>query len=341
MTQKTRYFVLASFLVMAVGLGTGLVAYYNGNLGVAGAPSEMSYIPADATALAYADVRSIMNSEFRQKVREILPEGDAKADLANEIGLDIERDIDSVLAGYVGNVTGEGGLIIVRGRFDDDMIETKIVQHGGVAETYRSKRLLVAPQHAQPVPGPEGTPAVPMARDGKALVPAIAILEPGVLAIGDAASLRRGIDAAADKTDVTTNADLMRFVRDVQGTGNAWVVSKFDAMSQNANIPTEIKSRMPALQWVSASAHVNGGVSGMLRAEARDEKAASDLHAVLTGGLAAARMMSGQDQRLEGIINSVQVMGSGKSVSVTFALQPELLDLVFGAVGGRGGAAVR
>ena len=38
MTTKTRYFVIASLLVLGVGLGTGLVAYYVGF--PAGAPTR-------------------------------------------------------------------------------------------------------------------------------------------------------------------------------------------------------------------------------------------------------------------------------------------------------------
>ena len=47
---------------------------------------------------------------------------------------------------------------------------------------------------------------------------------------------------------------------------------------------------MPALQHVAVSAHVNGGVNGTLRAETRDDKAAQDLKAVLSGALAAGRL---------------------------------------------------
>ena len=57
MTTKTRYFVIVSLLVMGVGLGTGLVAYYVGGLPAGafasrGGPEELSFIPRDATVIA-------------------------------------------------------------------------------------------------------------------------------------------------------------------------------------------------------------------------------------------------------------------------------------------------
>ena len=71
MTHRTRSFLFGSGLIVVVGLCTGLVAFYNGNLplGRSSRLAEFSYIPSDATAVAYADVRHIMDSEFRQRLR--------------------------------------------------------------------------------------------------------------------------------------------------------------------------------------------------------------------------------------------------------------------------------
>ena len=77
MTTKTRYFVIVSLLVLGVGLGTGLVAYYvgfpAGALGRRGGPDELGYVPRDASVIAFANVHEIMTSELRQKLRRALP----------------------------------------------------------------------------------------------------------------------------------------------------------------------------------------------------------------------------------------------------------------------------
>ena len=68
MTAKTRYFVIVSLLVLGVGLGTGLVAYYvgfpAGAFARAGGPDELQLVPRDATLIAYADVRDIMETQM-------------------------------------------------------------------------------------------------------------------------------------------------------------------------------------------------------------------------------------------------------------------------------------
>ena len=56
MTQRTRYFMFGSALVILVSLCTGLVAYYSGNLPLRASsvgPAELAYVSSDATAVAY------------------------------------------------------------------------------------------------------------------------------------------------------------------------------------------------------------------------------------------------------------------------------------------------
>ena len=74
------------------------------------------------------------------------------------------------------------------------------------------------------------------------------------------------------------------------------------------------------MQWVAVSAHVDGGVSGHLRAEARDDKAAENLRAVVNGAIAAARLVGGKDAKLDALVNSLQMGGTGKNVELGFSV---------------------
>jgi hypothetical protein len=71
--KKTRYFVAVMGTILAVGLGTGLVASYMGLpvsvFSSAAGPEELQYVPADAAVVAYANVRDVMNSQLRQRFR--------------------------------------------------------------------------------------------------------------------------------------------------------------------------------------------------------------------------------------------------------------------------------
>ena len=103
MTTRTRYFVIVSLLVLGVGLGTGLVAYYvgfpAGALGRQGGPTSSRSSPATPPAIAFANVHDIMTSELRQKVRRVLPmQENGQRELENQTGINIETDIDRVVA---------------------------------------------------------------------------------------------------------------------------------------------------------------------------------------------------------------------------------------------------
>lgn len=321
MNQRTRSFLIGSAAVILLGLGTGLVAYYNGGLPTMlgqSSDAELQYLPANSAAVGYADVHSIMTSEFRQKLREVLPTGEEKDKIQAEFGVDIENDIDTVSAAYLGGGTPESVVVIVRGRFNTGQIEAKATQHGAVAEEYKGKKMLVFTEASG------DTTATHHSSGG------VAFLEVGVLALGEAGAIRQAIDAAETGQDVRKNADLMKVVNDVRGSGNAWFVGKFDAIAAAHTLPEELKSRIPAISTFAVSAHVNGGFSGAIRVDARDEKAAQQLRDVVRGALAAGQLIAADDPRVDTMLKSMQITGSGNTVGLTFTIPAGLLDVMKG-----------
>src|SRR3954470_252606 len=72
MTNRTRYFMASSGAVVVAGLITGLVAYRGGGvqpLFASSLQTELAFVPSDAAVVAYADVRAIMDSELRQRLK--------------------------------------------------------------------------------------------------------------------------------------------------------------------------------------------------------------------------------------------------------------------------------
>jgi hypothetical protein len=324
MTKRTRVFLMTATGILTVGLGTGLVAAYMGgfqNLVLIGTegPAELAYVPSDARVLAYADVRDIMNSEVRRKVQEAqqkaragsTPPEDGIARFKQETGIDLETDVDHVVAASDQTLQAGRGrpLLLARGAFDavniEGLIEGLVRQHGGQAEDYKGKQLFT---HA----GNEF---------------ALAFLESDLIAVGTPASVRRAIDTKeSGQGTVRDNADVMRLVRDIDN-GNAWAIARMTEAGANLPIlPGNVSQQIPPLNWVAISAQINAGIDGAVRAEAKDDAAAQNLREVIRGFIALARLQSGQQTQVTELLNSLQLSGEGTSVQLGFSVPPQLFD---------------
>jgi hypothetical protein len=318
MKKQTRRFVFVAAGILVFGLGTGLIASYMGlqNIALLGqdGPPDLDYIPADARAVAYVNVRQVMDSELRQRIMQhIHPEGTNDADrFKQETGIDIQTDVDEVVATVTGEGTGQRPLVVTRGRFNPTQIETVAREHGSTVEEYKGVRLLVHPD----------------AEVG------VAFVETGVVAVGTPASVRRAIDTKADGQNIRKNEELMRLVRDIDD-GNAWTVAHFDAITGGRQLPPEIASQLPPITWFAASGHVNGGVRGMVRVDARDETSAQDLRQVVQGFIALARLQVGTRPEFADVLNSLQLGGTGTTISLSFSIPSEVIDAL-GAAAAQG-----
>ena len=69
-------------------------------------------------------------------------------ELQNQTGINIETDIDTVVACMSPGRRDSGhqgaGMVLARGRFDETKIEALMREHGAHVETYNGKRLVVA-----------------------------------------------------------------------------------------------------------------------------------------------------------------------------------------------------
>jgi hypothetical protein len=318
MTKRTRLFMAGAVGVLIAGLGTGYLASYYGLPALAqfggNGPSELEYLPQDASLVAFANVRDVMDSDLRRKLLELRADrrpgtpggGD---NFLEQAGINIETDVDRVIASVAGGQTEserERSLVLARGRFDDDLIETLVRQRGGRVEDYKGRRVLTHVENE--------------------VETALMFIEPDLVAFGSAAAVRRAIDTKAGAVpNITNNEEVMALVRDMD-SGNAWAVGRFDAISNRARLPRELTRQLPPINWFAATGHVNGGVRGLIRAETRDEMAAQDLREVVRGFLALARLQGGQNAGIRAMVNSIELGGTGRTVSLGFSLPPEVID---------------
>jgi hypothetical protein len=326
MTGRTRYFVIASLLVLGVGLGAALVAYYTGFATSAfqrgGGPGELELLPHNATLVGYANVREIMTSTLRERFRKSIPAApDGQRDFQDRTGINIETDIDRIVACLAPPIAGSGatsdasgghpaGLVLARGRFDEVRIEALMREHGATVESYKGARIVVSSASDK----------------GNSL--AVAFVESGLVALGSPPLVRRAIDLKTGGGDsVASNAAVMNLVRSLD-TGNAWAVGRFDALTSQARFPDELARQLPPITWFSASGRVNGGITGVLRADARDEAAAVNLRDVVRGFVALAKLQSSSRPGLQTLVDSLELGGTGTTVSLGFSIPAEVFDLM-------------
>ena len=311
MTSRTRYFVITSLLVLAVGLGTGLVAYYVGLPGGLGSdgPDELQFVPRNAAVVAYAEVREIMISDVRQRIRRVVPPGaeNGQRQFQDQTGIDIESDIDHVVASLQPRPDGKmAGLVVARGRFSDVKIEALMREHGAEVEEYNGKRVIAYR------PG-----------DGESI--ALSFLEPGLVALGSGEMVRTAIDLQKSGENVTSNAELMDLMRSL-GPGNAWAIGRLDALLADGRVPAQFSAQLPAITWFSVSGRVDSDIRAIVRADTRDEEAANNLRDVVRGFLALAKLQSGNRPELQMMMQSLELGGTGNSVSLSVLIPGAVFD---------------
>ncbi len=313
MTKRTRLFLAISVGVLVLGLGTGLLASYAGFQGLtivgSSGPDELAYLPQDSQVVAFANVRAVMDSDLRHKLEALQPVGAARThDFEEKTGVNIERDVDEVMV-----AVGAGGpmgppLVLARGRFDEVRLEGLMREKGGQASEYKGKRFVVITEGDREF--------------------GVAFAEPGLMAFGTADAVRRALDTKSGTApNVTTNTELMDILRDVEN-GSAWVVGQFDALAMNGRIPSQVAGQIPPITWFAATGHVDSGVEGMVRADANSEQAANDLREVIRGFMALARLQTGRSPALAAMLDSLQLGGEGKTVSVGFSVPAEAVDVL-------------
>ena len=140
----------------------------------------------------------------------------------------------------------------------------------------------------------------------------VAFLESGLIALGEEPTIRAAIaHNASGGRSIRDNQDMVNLIGDLEGSSNVWAVGRMDALTANASLPEPLAQHLPAVKWFSASSHVGAGVSGLLRAEARDDEAAKNLRDVLQGFLAMAKMHASQKPELAPMVQSLEVSGTG------------------------------
>ncbi|MPZ17935.1 MAG: hypothetical protein GEV06_08495 [Luteitalea sp.] len=323
--RKTRYFILAAAVVLVGGLCTGLIAYYRGDLSSsvlaqAGGQDDLRYVPDAASVVGYADVRAVMSSEFRQRMKKLERDSPGKNRFRDETGIDIERDVDSVVGCLLSGEGGSsisGGFAVLRGRFDVQRIEAAATEHGATIVMHNGRQLYLMSDD-----GP---------RHGDRL--AFGFMEDGALLVGQEPAVKLAIDRADSGASGPSSEDVMRLIDEASAQATVWAVGSPEGLAAG-KLPGPVAAQVPQIKWFSATSRLNGGMAATLRAETIDEAAAKNLRDAVTGMAALARMSLGNRQEWQQVLQSLQIGGEGTTVSMSLTLPLAAVDYIANEVSG-------
>jgi len=333
MTVKTRYFVIVSLLVIFVGLGTGLVAYYVGFPTSAffshSGPEELRYMPSTAAVVGYVEVREIMASDLRQRLHKIAgspAQDESKRQFQELTGINFETDIERIVACFDATQVSAGnsgsGVALARGLFDPVKIEALMREHGAVVQDYKGKQL-ISVDHFGSGNFNSVTPGkIPAGNTSMALT----FIEPGLVAFGSTALVQHAIDLhSGGGESAATNEDILSHVRALDG-GNVWLIGRVDVLRARAKLPDIVANQLPPITWFSFRGQVDGGLQARLSAEGRDDESANMLRDVIRGFLALARLQTSSKPEFQHFVQSLQLGGSGKTVSLSLDVPSQVFD---------------
>lgn len=193
---------------------------------------------------------------------------------------------------------------------------------GARPDDYRGTRVLVRPARtAETTPGP---PASVRPADTSL---AVAFLEPDLIAAGEVEIVRHAIDVGQSGRSALTNPELISRVRRLEGDG-LWAVGRSAALAVPTPFALGGAGQPPPISWFAVSGQIDAGLKAQLAAETLDEASANGLRDTIRGGIAIGRLQAGARPELRAVLQSVQLGGAGRTVTVSVDLSPEALDMI-------------
>ncbi len=323
--------------VLAVALATGIYFGYARWMGSRGNPREslLRALPADATAVIYADVAELRQGEILKGISNWNAGAVADPDykqFVSETGFDYERDLDRVGIAVENRSGARNYFALAEGNFDRMKVEAYLRKNGTAEKKGQLEIFRLAT--------PNSSPYIPSVRRWVS----ITFLSDHRLALSDAADLSTELLSAANDAG---HAEWTERFKRLAGT------PVFALIRQDAAIGALLNNQAPGglrspqlgqllnqLLWVSIAGKPEGKeFRAVLEGECPNEMTMRQLSDFLNGitlmanaGLSDPKLRQQMDPAereayLE-LLNSIEVTkldrGTGKSVRVTFVVTPEI-----------------
>jgi hypothetical protein len=319
--KRSRLVVIAALSVVGLGLALALGALVldPARAAVGPLPAEGLVLPADTRFVMGLDVRRFVQSPFYARFAKQGGRPQAFTELEQKTGFNPERDVDQVLIAGRPDKGQQGGLVIVRGRFDRYKLSQAIESEG---------RKVTTKKH-------EGNPLY-VFNEGQKGATAVAFLghDDDLLVMGPQASVEAAVSSHfGGTTPLKQNTALVSLLERVKPGSTFWMVGDQSLLSQ---MPTAIPApgggggsgqlQLPALKALMVTGELDPVVSLDVTGDAADAASAGQLADIVRGFLALATLQASQKPELKGLQNAVSVTTEQSSVRVSARVPYEILE---------------
>lgn len=318
--KRSRLVVIAAGSVVGLGLALALGALVldPARAAVGPLPAEGLVLPADTRFVMGIDVHRFVQSPFYKKFATQGGRPQAFTDLEQKTGFNPERDVDQVLIAGRPDQGKEGGLVIVRGRFDRYKLSQMVESEGKRVTTKKH----------------EGNPLY-VFNEGQKGASALAFLghDDDLLVMGSQKSVEAAVSSHFQgQTPLKQNAQLTGLLERVKPGSTFWMVGDQSLLSQMPSaVPAPGGSggaqlQLPALKALMVTGELEPIVTVDVTGDAADAAAAGQLADIVRGFVALASLQAAQKPELAGLKNAISVTTDQSSVHLSARVPYEVLE---------------
>jgi len=227
-------------------------------------------------------------------------------------GFDPTRDVHELLIASNGMPGGHSGLILARGNFDADKIQSAALAGGGSTITYNGQTVILDPKQAN----------------------AVAFLDASLAVAGDVASVKSAIDRHT--TPAPISADLAALVSQWSTTEDAWGIAAtpLSALKPPANTTNPqgaaIQNAFQSIQQAAGGVKFGDPIVFTGQAQADTAANANAMASVLQFLVSMAQMQAQQkNPQLAAVLPSLSVTASANLVNLSLNVPESQAEQAF------------
>ncbi len=294
---------------------------------------DLAKLPKNVQSVFYADVQALKNSELGKEIHQEMDSTMARHHHRDEgykefmeaTGLDLEKDVHSVLVGLQAHVDNSEQMkhmdgeafAVVKGNFD----EAKIISYVQEKEKEEGRTGLVIVEY-----NGKKIYSGPRAKHSAYFADASTVI------VGSEEWVKQVIDSKLGADNLTANADLMKLIGQLPHKNQLWAVGMpgdvMDRVASELSKHEGFKAAhtLRSLKSGMMSAQVNSTADLWASATCTTEEDSRLMSEALKGALAMAKLAVSDDRELVDMLNRFEIEAKGTEVHVSGKIDKVFLE---------------